>query len=111
MRRLTLLVLLLAAATLPGRLLAHDSHEHKVMGSVTAISASQIEVETTDGTKVAIPLTPETKYLQGKTAVAATEIEIGERVVVIFTEEDGKKIAKRVRLASAGGETGAARTP
>ena len=110
MRKLTLLILLLAAATLPARLLAHDSHEHKVMGSVTAISASQIEVETSDGTKVAIPLTTATKYL-GKTAVAATEIEIGERVVVIFTEEDGKKIAKRVRLASAGRETGAARAP
>ena len=99
MRRQALFILLFAAATIPAQLLAHESHEHKLMGTVTAVDASQIEVDTTDGTKATISLSKETKYLKGKTEVAAAEIKIGERVVVTFTEKDGNKLAKQVRLA------------
>ncbi len=61
MRRLTIFVLLFAAATAPAQLLAHESHEHRVMGTVTAVDASQIEVDTTDGTKATISLSQGTK--------------------------------------------------
>ncbi len=107
MKRLTNFVLLFAVATIPAQLIAHEDHEHKMMGTVTAVDASQIEVEMTDGKKATILLSKETKYLRGKTPVAAAEIKVGERIVVIFVEKDDKKMAKEVRLAAAGKDTGA----
>ncbi len=101
MKRLTIFVLLFAAATIPAQLLAHEGHEHKVMGTVAAVDASQIEVETTDGKKATILLSKETKYLRGKTSVAAADIKVGGRIVVTVVEKDGKKMAKEVRLAVA----------
>ncbi len=101
MKKLTLFVLLLAAATIPAQLLAHEGHEHKVMGIVAAVDANQIEVETTDGKKVTILLGKETKYLRGKTLVTAADIKVGGRIVVTVVEKDGKKMAKEVRLAVA----------
>ena len=107
MKRATIFVLLFAAATIPAQLIAHEDHEHKVMGTVTAVNATQIKVEMTDEKKATILLTKETKYLRGKTPVDAAEIKVGERIVVTFAEKDGKKMAKEVRLAAAGKDTGA----
>ena len=101
MKRLTIVILLFVAATIPAQLLAHEGHEHKVMGTVTAVDASHVEIATTDGEKSTILLTKETKYLRGKTSVAAADIEVGGRIVVTVVEKDGKKMAKEVRLAVA----------
>ena len=101
MKSLTVVILLVVAATIPTQLLAHGGHEHKVMGTVTAVDASQLEVTTTDGKKATILLSEETKYLRGKSSVAAADIKIGERIVVTLIETDGKQTAKEVRLPNA----------
>ena len=105
MRRLTVMILLFVAVTIPARLLAHEGHEHKVMGTVTAVDADQVEVAMTDGKKATILLSKGTKYLKGKAPITAAEIKVGERIVVVVTEKDGKKMAKEVHLAPAGKET------
>ena len=105
MKRLTIFVLLFAAATIPAQLLAHEGHEPEVMGTVTAVDVSRIEVETTDGKKATILLSKETKYLRGKSSVAAAEIKVGGRIVVTVVKKDGKKMATVVRLAVADKES------
>ena len=107
MKKSAMVMLLVVATTMPAQLLAHEGHGHTVMGTVTAVDASQIEVETTDEKKSTIFLTKETKYLRGKTSVASAEIKIGGRIVVAFVEKDGKKMAKEIRLATAGTDIGA----
>jgi len=50
----------------PGPLVAHEGHVHKVMGTVVAIEASRIEVDTQDAKKQSYALTKETVYRRGK---------------------------------------------
>ena len=81
---------------------AHPKHEHKLMGTVTAIDEKQIEIESKDGEKVTIPLTPETSYKRGEAVAKAADIEIGVRVVVFYTQDENKvKRATRILLPEA----------
>jgi hypothetical protein len=81
----------------PTSLRAHEGHAHKYMGKVVSVQAQQIEVETKDGTKVAAPLTADTKYLRGKTAAAFADVKVGERVVIVVVEEKvGEQKVKKV---------------
>jgi hypothetical protein len=84
------IVTVVALVGLSGRALAHAGHEHKVMGKVTAIDAKRIEVETTDGKKVAGVLGPDTKYLRDKTPAAWSDVKPGERVVIVVVEDKDK---------------------
>ncbi len=80
--------------------LAHEGHDHKVMGTVARIQDSQLEVKATDGKTVTVTLNDQTKILRGKQKTAKTEIKEGERVVVIYTSKDKTSVAKEVRLAA-----------
>jgi hypothetical protein len=60
---------------------AHGGHGH-VMGTVTATAADHIEVKTQDGKIVSIPLAKSTQYSLGKKKAAASDVQIGRRVVV-----------------------------
>ena len=107
MNRNTLAVLSLSAAlAFPGTLLAHEGH--KVMGTVTAVDASHLEVKDKAGKTVSIALTAETKYRKpGATAgapaqaAAAADVKVGQRVVVSVTEEGEKMTATEVMLGAA----------
>jgi hypothetical protein len=86
----TLAVLSAAAIlALPGRLLAHEGHVHKVMGTVAVVDAAHIEVDTTEGKKVSHPLTKDTKYLKGKAPAVAADVKVGARVVLSVVEKAG----------------------
>lgn len=81
--------------------LAHEGHDHKVMGTVARIQGSQLEVKATDGKTVTVTLNDQTKILRGKQKAVKTEIKEGERVVVIYiTSKDKTSVAKEVRLAA-----------
>jgi hypothetical protein len=54
----TLAVLVLGPNT---RLLAHEGHEHKVMGTVTMAAADHVMLKDKDGKDVTIKVTKETK--------------------------------------------------
>ena len=108
MRRRIVVGLSLAAALVnPGRLLAHEGHAHKVMGTVAAVDAKHIEVDAKDGKKVSIELTAETKYLKPSAvtggaaqAASAADMKVGQRVVVTVAEAGEKKTAKEVMLGA-----------
>src|SRR3989442_185720 len=89
------LMLFLAAPVL-----AHEGHEHKMMGTVAAIDAKHIDVTTKDGHKTTIWLNGETKFLRGKSSTTVAEVKVGERVVITAVEKDEKMMAKEVLLAA-----------
>jgi hypothetical protein len=86
---------------LPGRLLAHEGHAHKVMGTVVAIDAAHIEVDTKEGKKESHPLTKDTKFLKGKAPATVGDVKVGARVVLSVVEKDGKKSVTEVLLGEA----------
>jgi hypothetical protein len=96
----------LVALAWAGQGLAHEGHAHKVMGTVAAIDASHVEVDTAGGKRESYPLTPETKYLKGTTAAALADVQVGARVVLSIVEKDARKTVTEVRMA--GGEKPAA---
>lgn len=87
-----------AILALPGGLLAHEGHVHKVMGTVAVIDAAHIEVDTKDGKKESYPLTKDTKYLRGKAPAAIGDAKVGTRVVLSVVEQDGKKSVTEVLM-------------
>jgi len=79
---------------------AHEGHEHKAMGTVAVVDATHIEVTGKDGKTTSIRLTPETKYSNGKVAAASSDIKVGQRVVVVYVENEKEKmnVGKQVLL-------------
>lgn len=70
---------------------AHEGHAHKVRGTVSAITAKQLEVKTPDGKTVAIALDAKTVYRHGKAKADLQTLKVGERVVVDAVQEEGAK--------------------
>ena len=106
MRRATVFLLFLAALALPGRLFAHEGHEHKVMGTVIQVhtdKVSHIEVKTTDGKTVVLTCDEQTKFLKGKAAASLKDVQVGSRLVATVTEAGKTMKASEVVL----GETAA----
>ena len=95
MKRRLVAMTLVAAFAIAGRVLAHEGHEHKVMGKVVAIDEKTITVEALDAKKLTGVLSAETKYIRDKTFVARTDVKLGERVVVVVVE--GEKEAQNVK--------------
>ena len=99
MRKVLGFLLLAGAVLAPGILLAHEGHRH-VMGTVTAVDATHVEIKTTAGKSSSVPLSAATKYYKGskgKTAGAASDLKVGSRVVIDLAK-DGT--ASEVRLPS-----------
>ncbi len=100
-----LLAVVLSAVAAPW-VLAHEGHEHKVMGTVAVIHENHLEVKATDDKTSTFVLNDKTKILRGKTAMKPADIKAGDRVVVIATETKDKEgkttlVAKEVRLGAA----------
>jgi len=95
---------LAAALVIPGRLLAHEGHEHKIMGKVAAIDEKTIVVDSLEGKKVTCMLTSATRFMRDKTAVTRTDVKIGERVVIVVVEEKQAQNVKQVLLGMAAAE-------
>jgi hypothetical protein len=94
-------ILLVAGVAMVGRAMAHEGHEHKIMGKVVAIDEKTIAVEGLDGKKVSGALSASTKYMRDKLAVARTDIKVGERVVIVVVEEKQVQNVKQVLLGTA----------
>ena len=105
-RRFVLAIAFAVALALPGAVLAHEGHAHKVMGTVEMRHENHLEVKATDGKTSTITLNEKTKILRGKTRVAIDELKPGERVVVTAMQTKGKDgkvtmVATEVRLGAA----------
>ena len=101
MSRKLVVMTLMAVVALAGRVLAHEGHEHKVMGKVVAIDEKTITVEGLDAKKVTAMLGAETKYVRDKATVARTDVKVGERVVIVVVEEKKVQNVKQVLLGTA----------
>lgn len=84
-------IALVAALGLPTLTHAHEGHVHKVLGTVLAVSAKQLDVKTTDGKSVAVALDAKTVYREGKARADRTILKVGERVVVDAVQPEGAK--------------------
>ena len=62
--------------------LAHEGHEHRIMGNVSMRHEFHLEVKATDGKTTVLTLTDKTKVRRGDAVVMLDSIKPGERVVV-----------------------------
>lgn len=100
MRKGVALVGLLVALAVPAQFLAHEGHEHVVMGVVTAVSADHVEVKTQDGKVVSAHLTGDTKYFKGEKPATLADVKEGLRAALRLLEEGKNLTAREVRLPS-----------
>lgn len=79
---------------------AHEGHDHKVMGTVAAVDAKHIEVTDRDGKRTTFLLTPQSTYQHGTMAADASNVAVGQRVVVVYVmnEKDKTNVAKQVLI-------------
>jgi preprotein translocase subunit YajC len=99
MRKITIVLTLALSLLTSGLALAHEGHKHAshLMGTVTAMTAKQIEIRTTDGKAVKAPLTAATKYLQGTKKAAKADVRKGMRVIL---ELGAKGAVEEVRIST-----------
>jgi hypothetical protein len=101
----TILALAVVALGSSARLLAHEGHEHKVMGTVTMAAADHVMLKDKDGKDVTVKVTKDTK-VKAKPAVKVEEIKVGTRVVVTAVEEKDKSMtAKTIEVGAVAAAT------
>jgi len=93
------MVALALAVFLPAAvpLLAHGGYNH-VVGTVTAMDASHVEVKTRSGKTVSVKLTDATKYTKSGGAAAASDMQVGQRVSVEAKHKGEDLEAEEVKL-------------
>ncbi len=101
MKKVMTAIALVGLLTCPAQ--AHIGHHERVMGTVSAIHDTRLEIKGTTGKTSTVVLTGQTKVLQGVHAVKRSDINEGARVVVIAMSmkgADGKAMlmAEEVRL-------------
>jgi hypothetical protein len=101
-RRLAATFLMLALLALgPGlRVLAHEGHDHKVMGTVTMAAADHVMVKDKDGKDVMVLVTKNTK-VRAKPAMKVADIKAGTRVVITATMAKDQMTAKTIEVGVA----------
>ena len=88
MKQLFATALALAVLTLGSgaRLVAHEGHEHKVMGTVTMAAADHVMLKDKDGKDVMVKVTKDTK-VKSKPAVNVEDIKVDSQIVISAVEE------------------------
>ena len=81
-------------------LLAHEGHDHKVMGTVTMAAADHVMLKDQDGKDVTVKVTKDTT-VKAKTAMKVEQIQPGTRVVITATEAKDKSMtAKSIEVGA-----------
>lgn len=105
MTRRLMLAVIATVAVFPLQALAHEGHDHKVLGTVTMAAADHVMLKDKDNKDVTVYLTRETKVLKDKKLMKVEDIKTGLRVVITATtvKENGveKMVAKQVELGAA----------
>ena len=92
----SLLVILVVMMAAPST--AHEGHHHNAMGTVHAIQAAQLDLETKDGTLATFVLDEKTTYKRGDNGARREDVRVGERAVVMYEVKEGKNVALEVKL-------------
>lgn len=105
MTRRLILAVFAALAVFPLQALAHEGHDHKVLGTVTMAAPDHVMVKDTNNKDVTVYLTRETKVLKDKKPMKVEDIRTGLRVVITATtvKENNveKMVAKLIELGAA----------
>ena len=103
MRRSIVAAMMAAALLIPFAADAHTGHIHKVMGTVSVVGPTQLEVKTTDGKTAVVLLNEKTVYEQGTAKANLKTLKVGDRVVIEGTQATGAKnvTAQKVRIGTA----------
>jgi hypothetical protein len=85
------------------RLVAHEGHEHKLMGTVTMAATDHVMLKDRDGKDVTVKVTASTKVkAKAKPGLKVEEIAPGTRVVVSAVEgKDKSMTAKTIEVGAA----------
>jgi hypothetical protein len=95
------LVALFTLALMSSGVLAHEGHDHKIMGTVTMAAADHVMLEDTDGKEVTVKVAKDTK-VRSKPALKVEEIKAGTRVVITATQAKDKSFtAKTIEVGVA----------
>ena len=94
-KRIAVMVAALAVLTFGTRLIAHEGHDHKVMGTVTMAAADHIMLKDTTGKDVTVQVTKDTK-VKAKQAMKVEEIKPGTRVVVTALMDKDKSLKAKL---------------
>ena len=97
MKRLfaTLLASAVLAIGSTAHLLAHEGHQHKVMGTVTMAAVDHVMLKDKDGKDVTIKVTKDTK-VKAKPMVKVEDLKVGTRVVITAVEEKDKSMTAKI---------------
>ncbi|MEZ5292977.1 MAG: hypothetical protein R2745_17990 [Vicinamibacterales bacterium] len=96
-------VLALAASTVPAAVaLGHEGHDHKIVGHVAEVTAGTLVVKAVKGGALSsIAITAATKITKGRMKMAATDLKVGDRVVVNIGSGKTPLVAKAVQIGTA----------
>lgn len=83
---------------------AHGTGEH-IMGTVTAVSDSQLDITTQKGQAMTVRVTEKTEFRPRGKETTATRPQVGDRVVIEATGKGEDMTATEVLFASPKGKT------
>ena len=81
----------------------HGGMEH-VMGTISKVSAQSVTVESTDKKVVEVGLNAKTKYTRNDKKAAASDLKVGDRVMIEAKEVNEKLVADTVKLGAMAGK-------
>ena len=76
------------------RLLAHEGHEARILGTLTMAAADHVMVKDKEGKSLTIKVTKDTK-LKASAAIKVEQIKPGTRVVITGVEGKDKSVTAR----------------
>jgi len=79
---------------------AHGSDQH-VLGTVTLIDATHVEVKTPKGKTVDVQINKQTRFREKGNPKGKNLPQVGDRVVIEATKDNGSLIATEVHFSSA----------
>jgi hypothetical protein len=95
-----LFLVLATALFAPAVPLAHPGHDHKLMGTISAIDKNKVVVKTTEGKDMTFEITPLTAFKRGKDKGTASDLKAGMRVVVNIGDGVEPLKAKEVQYSA-----------
>lgn len=105
MTRRLMLAVFAALAVFPLQGLAHEGHDHKVLGTVTMAAADHVMLKDTKNKDVTVYLNAETKILRDKKPAKVEDIKNGLRVVItartVKENNVEKMVAKLIEIGQA----------
>ncbi len=92
------LAALLTFAVTSHVLMAHEGHDHKIMGTVTMAAADHVMLKDKDGKDVTVKVTKDTT-IKAERAMKVEEIKPGTRVVITASQaKDKSYTAKTIEV-------------